>query len=123
VNNNEHYERRDDRAVFDQSAPQPEIEAAVSALAVHRDPSVPTTPDLSAPEAQRGITWVRPSELPTLIGSKWGARGVDLQSELVRHSRRAPGKATRASRKISRSAISRPESATPTVSTTEELGL
>lgn len=123
MNNNEHYERRDDRVVPDQSAPQPHTDPAISALAHHRDPSIPAAPEVSAPKAERGIAWVRPSELPTLVGSKWAARGVDLQSELVRRSRRAPAKAARAGHKISRSAIARPESATPTVSTTEELEL
>jgi hypothetical protein len=122
VNNNDHYERRDDRVVPDHATHQPQTDQEVSALAHHRDPSVRTTPG-AAPKAERGIAWVRPSELPTLIGSKWAARGIDLQGELVRRSRRAPRRAARAGHKITRSAISRPESATPTVSTTEELGL
>ena len=54
---------------------------------------------------------------------KWAARGVDLQSELVRRSRRAPAKAARVGHKSSRSAIARPESASPTVTTTQEFGL
>jgi hypothetical protein len=123
VNNNDHYERRDDRVVPDHASRQPQTDQVVSALAHHRDPSVPPTPDAPAPTAERGVAWVRPSELPTLIGSKWAARGIDLQGALVRRSRRAPGKAARAGHKITRSAIARPESATPTVSPTEELGL
>jgi len=123
VNNNDHYERRDDRVVPDQSAPQSPSDPAISALAHHHDPSIPSTPRMAAPKADRGIAWVRPSELPTLVGSKWVARGIDLQSELVRRSRRAPAKAAQAGHRISPSAIARPESATPTVSTTEELGL
>ena len=123
MNNNEHYERRDDRAVPDHATPQPQTDQAASALAHHRDPSIPPTPDAPPPKAERGIAWVRPSELPIMIGSKWAARGIDRRSELVRRSRRAPAKAARAGHKISRSAIARPEAATPTVSTTEELGL
>ena len=122
MNNNDHYERRDDRVVPDHATPLPQTDQEVSALAHHRDPSVSTTPG-AAPKAERGIAWVRPSELPTLIGSKWAARGIDLQGELLRRSRRAPRRAARAGHKITRSAISRPESATPSVSTTEELGL
>ena len=122
MNNNHHYERRDDRVVPDHATPLPQTDQEVSALAHHRDPSVSTTPG-AAPKAERGIAWVRPSELPTLIGSKWAARGIDLQGELLRRSRRAPRRAARAGHKITRSAISRPESATPSVSTTEELGL
>lgn len=123
MNNNDHYERRDDRVIPDHTTPQPQTDPAESALAHHRDPSIPTTPDVPAPKAERGIAWVRPSELPSLIGTKWAARGIDLQSELVRRSRRAPAKAARAGHKISRSAIARPEPLTASVSTTEELGL
>jgi hypothetical protein len=123
VNTNEFYERRDDRTLPKESMPQPHIEDAVTALAVHRDPSVPPRTTASEATPQRGIAWVRPSELPTLVGSKWANRGIDLQSELVRRSRRAPIKATKAGRRISRTAIARPEAVTPTVTTTEELGL
>jgi len=123
VNNNDHYERCHDRVLPDRTTPQPQTDPALSALAHHRDPSIPTTPDVRAPKAERGIAWVRPSELPSLIGTKWAARGIDLQSELVRRSRRAPAKAAQAGHKISRSAIARPEPLTASVSTTEELGL
>ncbi|MEI2811924.1 MAG: hypothetical protein V9F00_17570 [Nocardioides sp.] len=122
MNNNEFYERRDDRAMPEPPTPQPQSDEAVSALALHRDPSVPDAATPAEAKAQRGIAWVRPSELPTLVGSKWVGRGIDLQSELVRRSRRAPGTAARAGRRISRTAIARPEQATPTA-TTEELGL
>ena len=123
MNNNHHYERRDDRTLTaEQGLPQPQPQDTVAALAVHRDPSVPTTSETDA-KAQRGIAWVRPSELPTLIGSRWAARGIDLQSELARRSRRAPISAARPGRRVSRTAIARPEPVTSTVATTEELGL
>jgi hypothetical protein len=123
VNNNDHYERRENRAMPEQPSPQPQTDEAVNALALHRDPSVPMTQETTEAKAQRSIAWVRPSELPTMVGSKWANRGIDLQSELVRRSRRAPAKAARAGRRISRTAIARPEPATPSVTTTEELGL
>ena len=123
MNNNEFYERRDDRGMPEQATPQPQTEEAIAALAVHRDPSIPIGPQAAEAKAQRGVAWVRPSELPTLIGSKWAGRGIDLQSELVRRSRRAPIKAAKAGRRISRTAISRPATVTPTVTTAEELEL
>lgn len=125
MNNNEFYGRLEDRALTpEQSPPQPRPEESVAALAVHRDPSAPEAAAPSNdPKSQRGIAWVRPSELPTMLGSKWAGRGIDLQSDLVRRSRRAPITAARAGRRISRSAIARPEPASATVAASEELGL
>ena len=123
MNNNDHYERREDRVMREQAMPQPQTDDAVNALALHRDPSVPVATPVAARPAQRGIAWVRPSELPTLVGSRWSNRGIDLQSELVRRSRRAPVKAATAGRRISRTAIARPGPVTPSVTSTEELGL
>jgi hypothetical protein len=123
MNNNQYYERRDDRTITaEQPLPQPQPPDTVAALAVHRDQSVPTSSETDV-KVHRGIAWVRPSELPTLIGSKWAARGIDLQSELVRRSRHAPISAAKAARRVSRTAIARPEPVTSTVATTEELGL
>jgi hypothetical protein len=124
VNNNEFYDRHDDRALTaEQTPPQPHQEEAVAALAVHRDPSVPGAAPTRATKAERGVVWVRPSEMPTMLGTKWAGRGIDLQSDLVRRSRRVPITAARAGRRISRSTIARPEPASPTVATSEELGL
>lgn len=125
MNNNEFYQRRDDRAMPGQPTPQPPTEdAAVAALAVHRDPSLPTATSGAEGRSPRpGLTWVRPSELPTLIGSPWVGRGIDLQSDLVRRTRRAPLKAATAGRRISRTAIARTEPATPTATSIEELKL
>jgi hypothetical protein len=131
VNNNEFYDRRDNRVLTpEQTLPQPRSEEAVAALAVHRDPSVPdaapsTDPGNDQgndPMPQRGIAWVRPSELPTMLGTKWAGRGIDLHSDLVRRSRRVPITAARAGRRISRSAIARPEPASAKVAASEELG-
>ena len=123
MNNNDHYERREDRVMPEQAMPQPQTDDAVNALALHRDPSVPVAKPVAARPAQRGIAWVRPSELPTLVGSTWSNRGIDLQSELVRRSRLAPVKAAKAGRRISRTAIARPGPVIPSVTSTEELGL
>jgi hypothetical protein len=128
VNNNEFYDRRDDRALTpEQNPPQPRPDEVVAALAVHRDPSVPdaaASTDLgNDPRPQRGIAWVRPSELPTMLGSKWAGRGIDLHTDLARRSRRVPTRAARAGRRIGRAAIARPEPASLTVAASEELGL
>ena len=125
MNDNAFYDRRDDRALTpEQNPPQPRPEESVAALAVHRDPSVPEAAAPSNhPKPQRGIAWARPSELPTMLGMRWVGRGIDLQSDLVRRSRRVPITAARAGRRISRSALSRPEPGSPTVATSEELGL
>ena len=124
MNNNEFYDRRDDRALTPEQNPsQPRPEESVAALAVHHDPSVPDAAPSNDANPQRGIAWVRPSELPTVLGSKWAGRGVDLHSDLMRRSRRVPITAARAGRRISRSAIARPGRASPTVAATEELGL
>lgn len=124
MNNHEFYDRHDDRALTrEQNPPQPRPEESVAALAVHHDPSVPDAAPSHDPKPQRGIAWVRPSELPTVLGSKWTGRGIDLQSDLMRRSRRVPITAARVGRRISRSAIARPEPVSPTVAASEELGL
>ena len=118
------YERHLDRTL-PQAAPSPEPDQAVEALAVHRDPSLPETPLQTEPDRARpSVAWVRPSELPTLVGAPWIRRGIDLQSELTRRARRTPrAGVARAGRRISRTAIARPEAASPTATSTEELGL
>lgn len=122
MNNNEFYERRDARLEPEVDPPQPPNEDAHSALAVHRDPSVPAAEN-PEPKTQRNVAWVRPSEFPTLLGSKWVGRGIDLQAELARRSRRGPIKAVRATRRTSRAAIARTEASAPTATTTQELEL
>ena len=115
MNNNEFYQRHDDRALPEPSSPQPPADPDLDALAVHRDPSVQVTNAGAGPKAvPPGVAWVRPSELPTLVGSGWVRRGIDLQSELVRRSRRSPVTASRAVRRVSRSAIARTEPGAPT---------
>jgi hypothetical protein len=123
VNNNDFYERRADRVMPDEVPPQSQSDHSTAVLAVHRDPSVPTTPVSNAAKSQRGIAWVRPSELPALIGSTWGRRGIDLQSELVRRSRRAPIKAARAGRRITCAVISPSTTPSTTTTRTEDFGL
>ena len=93
----------------------------MDALAAHRDPSIPAATNLAnASPRPRGIAWVRPTELPTVVGSAWVGRGIDLQSDLVRRSRRAPFKAARAGRRTSRTAMTISKSAEPTATSIQE---
>ena len=110
MNTPDHYNRRTNRNL-DEATKQAEQPAETSPLAVHGDPSRPKSAITAEPDrAKPSIAWVRPSDLPTVIGATWARRGIDLQAELTRRARRAPAKATaRAGRRITRTAIARPE--------------
>ena len=56
-------------------------------LAIHGDPSRPQIEARSTPLSKNGVAWVRPSDLPTLIGSRLIGRGLDLKAELVRRAK------------------------------------
>lgn len=71
------------------SASAPNTEAAASAFARHRDPSLPVTEALAPAKAHRGIAWVRPTELASYVTPVVG-RGIDLHAELIRRARRSP---------------------------------
>lgn len=124
MNTPQPYERRLDRTLPD-PAPSAEAERAVDALDVHRDPSVPTGEvKQETDRSQHSVAWVRPSEMPTLLGSKFVRRGIDLQAELTRRARRTPGAAvTKASRNITRTSIARPDNGSPSLTDQEGLGL
>lgn len=124
MNTPDPYQRRLDRTL-PEPAPTPEATNAVDALAVHRDPSVPAAEAAQATErSQPGVAWVRPSEMPTLLGSTLVRRGIDLQAELTRRARRTPGAAvSKASRRITRTSIARPDAESPSIANQEGLGL
>lgn len=124
MNSPDPYERRLDRTILDPE-PTPDAEKALDALAVHRDPSVPTAGAKQETEhSPPRVAWVRPSEMSTLLGSKLVGRGIDLQAELTRRARRTPGVAvSRASRPITRTSIARPDISSPTITDHEGLGL
>jgi hypothetical protein len=124
VNTPEAYERRLDRTL-PEPTPTSGADSAVDALAVHRDPSVPTTErPKGADRTQPSVAWVRPSEMPTLLGSKFVGRGIDLQSELTRRARRTPGAAvSKTSRRITRTSIARPDTSGASITNKEGLGL
>lgn len=56
-------------------------------LAVHRDPSQGQTRSGTIQISKSGIAWVRPSDLPTMIGGQVIGRGLDLKAELVRRAK------------------------------------
>lgn len=121
MNTNDPYDRRTDLSL-DEATTRPEQTTEVAALAVHRDPSQPAAND-AAPEPtlpKRTVAWVRPTDLPGVLGAPMARRGIDLQAELTRRARQAPA---RAGRRITRSAIARPETPTSTTTNREGLGL
>ena len=125
MNTPELYERRLDRTL-PEPEPTSEAETSADALAVHRDPSVPAMAGVRQElhPSRPNVAWVRPSEMPTLLGSQLVGRGIDLQTEMARRARRTPGgAASKAARRVTRGSIAQPESATPTVTTREGLGL
>ena len=123
MNTPEHYERRLDRTIPEATSMQ-EAEKSVEALAVHRDPSLAeTTVKQESDRSRPTVAWVRPSEMPTLLGSAFVRRGIDLQAELTRRVRRSPGAAvSKAARRVTRTSIGRPEPASPTPTSQEGLG-
>lgn len=124
MNTPDPYVRRLDRTP-PEPAPTPDAEKAVDALAVYKDPSVPSSgARQEADRSHRSVAWVRPSEMPSLLGSKFVRRGIDLQAELTRRARRTPGSAvSKASRRITRTSIARPDNTSPGITDQEGLGL
>lgn len=123
MNVTDSYERRVDRALPEQQTTQPPSEDGTADLAIHRDPSIPAPAPPEGRSQRPGVAWVRPSELPTLLGSPVVRRGIDLQAELVRRSRHAPIKAARAGRRITRAVIARPTQPSTTATRSEDFGL
>jgi len=68
-------------------------ESETNQLTHHRDPSLTSSRKTPA-TANKGVAWVRPTDLPTYAAPLVG-RGIDLQAELVRRARRAPRTAAR----------------------------
>lgn len=117
------YERRLDRAL-PEFTPTVSLPTTPEVLAVHRDPSTPQAVPPGREPVRPTIAWVRPSEVPTLIGARWVGRGIDLQTELTRRGRRAPAAAaTEATRRVIRPAIGRPQSFAPPANRSEGLEL
>lgn len=81
-------------------------------LAVHRDPSQHRAAPRSTQISRSGVAWVRPSDLPTMIGGRVIGRGLDLKAELVRRANR-PTRPRAPKERITRTAITSPE--TPSI--------
>jgi hypothetical protein len=123
VNTYAPYQRRLDRAL-PEPIPTAVPEPAPNAPALHGDPSLPHIVQPSADPARPTITWVRPSEVSTLIGARWAGRGIDLQDDLTRRARRAPAAAaTKAARRLTHPALGRSLPSAPTATPPEGLGL
>src|SRR5690606_21904587 len=99
--------------------------AEVSAFAVHGDPSRhQKPPEENASRERAKVLWVRPSDLPTMLGTTRVGRGIDLQAELVRRARLAPARGARHLRqRVTRTDIARPRPAAQTAASREGLGL
>ncbi|MFD4323595.1 hypothetical protein ACFWQC_03105 [Nocardioides sp. NPDC058538] len=103
MNTDDGYSRDTDRRMPDATTP-PEP-ATLDPLATHRDPS---TNQVTTSPARNGIAWVRPSDLPTMLGGHVLGRGLDLKADLVRRASRATSpKALKAP--VTRTAIADPE--------------
>lgn len=98
MNSDQLYARHLDRKARDVDPPDSPEPAA---LAVRGDPSrnLPPAPTPNKPSG-RSVTWVRVSELATVVGSPAVRRGIDLQAELTRRARRAPGVAVSKTRAV-----------------------
>jgi hypothetical protein len=123
VNTHAPYQRRLDRAL-PEPMPTAALEPAPNALALHGDPSRPQAVQPSAEPGRPTITWVRPSEVPALVGARWAGRSIDLQDDLTRRARRAPADAaTKAASRMTHPAPGRSLPSAPTATPPEGLGL
>lgn len=105
---------------------QPEAGATTdpSQLAVHGDPSQRQPKADVAPN--KSVLWVRPSDLPGMVGSKYARFGIDAQRQIAQATRRTPGAvATKIRARVSRRAIADlpPTHTTPTRSSMSREGI
>lgn len=92
----------------DESSPSASTTEASSPLAVHVDPSRRHLTVPSTPLSKSGVAWVRPSDLPTMIGGRVIGRGLDLKAELVRRASH-PTRPHAPREQTTRTAIATPE--------------
>lgn len=116
MNTDAHYERFE-HLPMEQQHSSPPTEAEQNHLARAHDPSLQRTPGAGRALSRPGsITWVRPSELATTIGTPMLRSTQALPTTPLKRLRRpAPHRATR----VSRAGIARPQPTT----THEGLGL
>lgn len=99
-----------DRSLPDPAPPMtPAAPEQPSPLAVHDDPSHRrvTSPQLAL-RSRHGIAWVRPSDLPTMLGSRVIGRGLDLKQELVRRANRPIRPTAAPKARVTRTSIADP---------------
>lgn len=101
MNTDENYVRDADRRQPEPASTEP------SDLAKHGDPSKSGATKRS-PISEHGIAWVRPSDVPTLIGSRVIGRGLDLKAELVRRANR-PTRSKSPMARVTKTAIAETE--------------
>lgn len=91
-----------------------------SPFALHGDPS--RSQRQAEPRPTRSVQWVRLSELPAVVGSRYVRLGIDANSEVAKATRRAPRTAiSRIRNRVSRRGIATPpQIPTHTTSTTRE---
>jgi hypothetical protein len=107
VNTTTPYERDSERSLEASTVPDAPRHDP-SPFAVNSDPSGPRMTMQPTRVSKSGVAWVRPSDLPTIVGSKIIGRGLDLKAELVRRaSRPTRPKAPRG--RITRTAIAQSE--------------
>ncbi len=105
------YERTHDRVLLERSPAGESLVGGQLTPAHGLDLSLQPARAASKPARDRSsVSWVRPTELATLLSSTWVGRGIDLQAELVRRSRHAPAMAAaQASRRITHPTTARSE--------------
>ncbi|MGH3974702.1 MAG: hypothetical protein ACRDS9_15430 [Pseudonocardiaceae bacterium] len=102
------YDRDPSRRIPEPSAPSDAPTNDASPLAVHGDPSQHQMTVQPTRISKNGVAWVRPSDLPTMVGSKIIGRGLDLKAELVRRANR-PTRPKAPRERVTRTAIAQPE--------------
>ncbi len=111
MNSHAAYRRHAYRAA-EPTAPTHAPQSVTSELAYHRDPSL--SPNRPPTSTAKSLAWVRPTELAAYSTPLVG-RGVDLQAELIRRSRRTPSTTAR----VLQRGIPHSPAATPSTTRTE----
>ena len=102
------YDRDPNRSLPEPSTAPATPTHATSPFAVHGDPSGRRVEASPTRISKSGVAWVRPSDLPTMVGSKVIGRGLDLKAELVRRANR-PTRPKAPKERVTRSSIAQPE--------------
>ena len=88
MNTPDRYERHSAALTLPEADPAATTRGEVPTLATHQDPSIRTGAKRPA-RRERLLTWIRPSDLPTTLGTELLRRGIGLQAGSIRQVRRA----------------------------------